>query len=126
MNAVAGELFTCTRCAWSDDQERFFTEGLCNPCHRKQNPIDVGMLFLIDAGGEDSPHPSRIADGSAKFNMGLPPVETVVGVKPDGKPKLATRPITNHELGSNRGVREYAKRNGLIPTSEGRFRGIGR
>ncbi|MGB8966841.1 MAG: hypothetical protein WCB99_14490, partial [Candidatus Cybelea sp.] len=66
------------------------------------NPFAGGPLaVLIDAGGEDSPHPQRIADGTAQVNLGLPPVRMDDGT---------TRPVTNYELGSNAGVREYAKR----------------
>lgn len=89
------------------------------------NPYGSGPLaVLIDAGGEDSPHPDRIADGTAGINLGLPPVETVVGTRPDGKAKLESRPITHHELANNRGVREYAKRNNLEPMTRGRYRGL--
>lgn len=79
----------------------------------------------IDSAAEDSRDPRRVSDGTAGFNMGLPPVETVIGMRKDGKPKLATRPVTNNELGSSRAVREYAKRNGLIPVSNGVKRAVG-
>jgi hypothetical protein len=89
------------------------------------NPFGSGLLqVLIDAGGEDSPHPERIADGTAGYNMGLPPVETVAGTRPNGKPALVARPVTHHELANNRGVREYAKRHGVEPMTRGRYRGL--
>lgn len=78
----------------------------------------------IDAASEDVPIPGRIADGSAGYNAGLPGVNTQIGIRPDGKPRLAYRPITNAELGSNRGVREYAKRHGLEPADGGRYKTI--
>jgi hypothetical protein len=70
--------------------------------------------MLVDAGGEDSPHPDRIADGSHVFNAGLPPIKTDDG----------WRPISNAELANNHGVREYAKRSGLQPLSRGRYRAL--
>lgn len=76
----------------------------------------------IDAGGEDAAMSKRVQDGTAQFNMGLPGVETRVGTRADGKAKTEYRPITNRELGSNAGVREYAKRHGLTPIEGGRYR----
>ena len=78
----------------------------------------------IDAGGEDARLPERVADGSAKFNVGLPGIDTVVGQRPDGKPRLAYRPITNHEVGSNKNAREIAKRNGLEMIGSGSYRSV--
>lgn len=80
----------------------------------------------IDAGGEDVREGERVQDGSSGWNLGVPGVETVVGTRPDGKPKTEYRPMTNHELGSNRGVREYAKRHNLTPVDAGRYRTVGR
>lgn len=80
----------------------------------------------IECAGDDVKNPARVADGTAQFNIGLPGVETVVGVRPDGKPKLAYRPITHNEVGSNRNAREIAKRNGLQPGGEGAYRSVGR
>lgn len=76
----------------------------------------------IDAGGEDAGTPQRINEGTSHLNLGLPGVETVVGKRGDGKNKTTYRPVTNAELGSNAGVREYAKRHGLVPQDGGRFR----
>jgi hypothetical protein len=78
----------------------------------------------IDAGGEDSPIPERVADGTAHFNAGLPGIDKDVGTRPDGKRALEYRPITNHELGSNRNIKEYAKRHGLEPLDGGRYRSL--
>ena len=83
----------------------------CFDCSRISNPYaGSGPLVLIDAGGEDTPHPARIADGTSHLNLGLPPVNG--------------RPVTHHELANNHGVREYAKRHGLEPMTKGRYRGL--
>lgn len=82
----------------------------CSPPSQFGPPLAI----LVDAGGEDNPHPDRVADGSHVFNAGLPPIETSDG----------WRPVANAELGNNRGVREYAKRHGLEPISRGRYRGV--
>ena len=92
------------------------TEGSLCPWCGPPNPFGSGPLAVfIDAGGEDSPLLSRIADGSAGWNAGLPPIDNGDGT---------SRPVTNHELRNNRGVREYAKRNGLEPLTTGRYRGL--
>jgi hypothetical protein len=95
-------------------REHLLVVGEVCPRCSPPNPFGSGPVVLVDAGGEDSPHPERIADGSASFNAGLPPIET-----PDG-----VRPVTNRELGNNRGVREYAKRHGIEPLNSGRWRGL--
>ena len=80
----------------------------------------------IETTGEDSRDPARVRDGTQGSNLGLPPVETVVGTRADGKPKTSTRPVSNNELGGKRGVVEYAKRHGLVPhESRGQFRPLG-
>lgn len=78
----------------------------------------------IDAAGESSTDPRRLADGSAHFNIGLPGVDTVVGTRPDGKPQLAYRPRTHHEVGSNANAREIAKRHGLEMMGSGAYRTV--
>lgn len=101
----------CPRCG----REHLLKPGETCPFCAGPNPFGGGPLaMLVDAGGEDSPHPDRIADGSHRFNLGLPPVETDRGA----------RPVTNRELGNNAGVREYAKRHNLEPQSRGRYRGL--
>jgi hypothetical protein len=88
----------------------------CFDCDHAKSPYAGGApLVLIDAGGENSPHPQRIIDGTSHINLGLPPVATGVG---------ESRPVTHVELGSNWGVREYAKRHGVEPMSRGRYRGL--
>ena len=75
-------------------------------------------------GGEDVTTAARVAEGTSHINIGLPPVETIVGKRADGKPRLATRPVTHNELGTARGAREYAKRHGLIPQGD-TYRAVG-
>ena len=79
----------------------------------------------IDATGEDSGDPRRIRDGSSVFNLGLSGVETTIGTRADGKPKLAYRPLTHHEVGSRGKAREIALRQGLEPAGGGAYRVIG-
>ena len=80
----------------------------------------------IEAADAPSSDPQRVKDGTSEFNLGLPGVDTVVGTRADGKPKLAYRPLTHNEVGTNRNMREIAKRNGLIPMERGSFRAIGK
>ena len=79
----------------------------------------------IDTAGEDSRHPERIADGSARFNMGLKGIDTPIGTNPDGTAKLAYRAVANNELASRRAVKEYAKRTGCTPLESSCKRAIG-
>jgi len=83
------------------------------------------VQMRVDSSGEDSRDPRRVADGSASWNIGLPGVDAVVGTRPDGKPKLAYRPLSNHEVSSNRKRREIAARHGLTPTEKAAYRPIG-
>lgn len=83
------------------------------------------VQMRVDSAGEDSKDPRRIADGSASWNAGLPGVETVIGQRRDGKPKLAYRPLSNSEVSSNRKRREIAARHGLTPTEKAAYRPIG-
>jgi len=100
------EEFACIKCGKPDSRCWFNRDEPCFECSKQK----VGLLVLIDAGGEDTPHPARIADGTSHINLGLPPK--------DG------RPVTHRELSNNRGVREYAKRHGLEPMTRGRYRGL--
>jgi hypothetical protein len=79
----------------------------------------------IDSAGEDSTDPRRIADGSAGYNLGLRGIDTVVGTRPDGTPMLEYRPLTNHEVSSNRARSEAAKRQGMTPMERGSYRPLG-
>lgn len=100
------------------------TDGRCFHCSNAHNPY-LGIGMSIEVGCEDSRDPERVADGTASFNMGLPGVETVVGKRADGKPKLAYRPVSNNELATARSRREYAARHGLKPMAEKTFRAVG-
>lgn len=79
----------------------------------------------IDSAGEDSTDPRRIADGSAGWNLGLRGIDTVVGTRPDGSKMLEYRPLTNHEVSSNRARSEAAKRQGMTPMERGSYRPLG-
>ncbi|MDE2105312.1 MAG: hypothetical protein KGL39_49255 [Patescibacteria group bacterium] len=100
------------------------TDGRCFHCSNAHNPF-LGIGMRIETGSEDSTDPARVADGTSRFNMGLPGVETVVGTRADGQPKLAYRPVSNNELATARARREYAKRHGLEPKVEKTFRAVG-
>lgn len=78
----------------------------------------------VDATGDDATDPSRVADGSSRFNLGLRGIDTVCGTRPDGKPQLSYRPLTHNEVGSRRKAREIALRQGLEPAG-GAYRSIG-
>lgn len=98
------------------------TCGLCaKPAPQSFSP-EYFFGARIDAGGENVTDAARVKDGSSGWNAGLPGVETQVGVRADGKKKTTYRPITHAELGSNAGVREYAKTKGLTAIDGGRFR----
>jgi len=79
----------------------------------------------IDSAGEDSADPRRIADGTAGFNLGLRGVEEQIGVRPDGKPMLSYRPLTNAEVSSNHARSERAKRQGMTPFEGKTYRPLG-
>lgn len=87
-------------------------------------PANIPQM-RVESAGEDSRDPARVADGTEKFNLGLRGVDTPIGKRPDGRPRLAYRPLTNHEAGSNRKIREIAKRQGLTPAYNGAYRPIG-
>jgi hypothetical protein len=95
-----------------------------NFCPQSFGPANA-VEMRVDSAGEDSRDPRRVADGSASWNIGLPGVDAVVGTRPDGKPKLAYRPLSNHEVSSNRKRREIAARHGLTPTEKAAYRPIG-
>lgn len=95
----------------------------CFACWRAANPVSLPNV-RIDAAGDDSSDPSRVADGTAKFNSGLRGVEIDTGRRKNGKAALDYRPITNHEVGSNANRRELAKRQGLGVYEPGIYRGL--
>ena len=113
---ISDEKFACVKCGAPDSRCYYNRNDPCFNCSKQT----VGLVVLIDAGGEDSPHPARIADGTAHINLGLPPVAT----GRDSEGRYTCRPVTNQELGSNYGVREYAKRHGVEPMTRGRYRGL--
>lgn len=106
----------CSDCGVEHLAEKVAIESYCFNCKQYRNGGPRYSVYAsIDAGGEDSTDPRRIADGTAAFNVGLPGVETQVGVRADGRPKLHYRAVTNNELATSRGVREYARRHNLEP-----------
>ncbi len=81
----------------------------------------------IDSAGEDlaaAVNPGRAADGTNRFNLGLRGVETSLGRDASGKERLAYRPISNAEVGSNQNARELAARHNLTPIESGRYRSL--
>lgn len=99
----------------------------CFGCGQAANPFAAkGIRFSVDATGEDSAHPSRIADGTAHYNLALPPVMEPTGVRDAyGQMKMKSRPRAHNEVGTARGLREEAKRAGLTPTQTAK-RAIGK
>jgi hypothetical protein len=106
--------FACIECGTADARCWFNRDDPCFECSQRRRD-GSSLLILIDAGGEDTPHPQRIMDGTSHRNLGLPPTYNSDG---------STRPVTHAELGSNWGVREYAKRNNVEPMTRGRYRGL--
>ncbi len=92
----------------------FLHARVCFDCELQGNPY-LGINLSCTVAGEPSSDPRRRVDGTSEFNMGLPGVDTVIGTRADGKPKLAYRPISHNELATDRKRKEYAKRKGLIP-----------
>jgi hypothetical protein len=92
-------------------------EPLCFDCTHQANPFAGKQIHMsVDATGEDSTNPSRVADGTQGFNMGLPPVTERTGqVDAYGQHKVKSRPRANNEFASARRLREAAKRNNLTP-----------
>jgi len=135
-SSIMGVPIYPTRCPLHGDTEIFarMSDPRPFPCPVPACGLPMTQVFhpeslphaRIEVSGEDSTDPRRVADGTADVNAGLPGVDTVVGTRPDGKPKLEYRPITNNELRSKRGVAEYAKRHGLVPVeSRGQYRPLG-
>lgn len=121
MHTVEDECFierTCAECGAEHYNYPSVKYSLCFKCSNATNPYALKNLnFSIDAGPEDSTNPTRIKDGSAKFNLALP------GVVEEWGPKNAygqrtikrKRPVANNEIASTRRLREMAKKNGLTP-----------
>ena len=89
----------------------------CFDCSHRSNPYAAkGIRMSVDAAGEDSTDPRRIADGSASYNYGLPGIPgEVIGKDAYGKTKREIRQVHNNEITSGRKLREMAKRAGLTP-----------
>ena len=60
----------------------------CFDCAKPANHY-ASIRFSVDATGEDSRNPARVKDGTAGFNMGLPPVTTPTC--PSSAPSMKTR-----------------------------------
>ena len=98
----------------------------CFDCAQQSNEFaQKAIRMSVEAEGEDSRNPQRIAEGTSQFNIGLRGVDTVVGTHPDGTAKLSYRPIAHNELPSARARREYAKRTGCTPAAESVKRAVG-
>src|SRR6185437_6514420 len=84
------------------DSSNFFCEA--DPdCHEPaEQIIKTAPYMSVSAEGEDARHSSRVADGSAAFNMALPGVDRVVGKRANGKAAMEYRPITHNELPTKR------------------------
>lgn len=91
---------------------------VCYECSRAQNPFaDKGIQMSVDASGEDSTHPARIADGSHIYNFGLPATDVEYGTKNAYGQRTVkrSRPVANNEIASARRLKELAKRNNMTP-----------
>ena len=62
------------------------------------------------------------SDGTKGMMLGFPGVETVVGRRENGKDATEYRPVFASEMPTRRSQLEYAKRHGLSPADNGRFR----
>lgn len=87
----------------------------CFDCGQLRNPYAAKAIRMsVDATGEDSDNPQRIAEGTAGDNLALPPVMEPTGVRDAyGQMKMKARPVTHNEVGGARGLREAAKRANL-------------
>jgi hypothetical protein len=100
--------------------------GICAGAARVVPVVNSGGV-RIDAAGDDLTArnaPQRVADGSAKYNIGLKGVEVSLGRDASGKERRSYRPITNAEVGSNARAAELAKRQGLTPIDGARYRSV--
>ncbi len=120
--ASSWEKRACAKCGTEHLAKALARVPLCFDC-REPSPFCANVS--IEVGCENSSDPRRIADGSARFNAGLPGVSTEIGKRPDGSAALSYRPITNDELGTARARREYAKRVGLEPQTAKVKRALG-
>jgi len=128
---VSHEMRACSQCGGEHLAPVAEKTPQCFACWRKAHPFEGVAAARIDAAGEDSTDPRRIADGTAHLNLGMPPVEKVVGTRvapgdPNlhGRPALEMRPMTNREVSSNVRRRELAARAGLQPVERGVYRSV--
>jgi len=126
------EMRACVACGTDTLAALADTAPQCFRCYRAAHPFEGVPNARIDAAGDDSRDPRRIADGTAHLNIGMAPIETVVGTRVSGdpalhgRPALATRPMTNHEISSNVKRRDLAARAGLTPMERGVYRPLPR
>jgi hypothetical protein len=134
--AQMGQLFRQRACATatatdSSDQENPWEHRACSQCGERHlalkadaaplcfdcspNPYkEKGIRMSVDAAGDDSTVPARIAEGTQGFNMALPPVEgEIIGKDAYGQTRRKLRPVAHNEIASNRQLKEKAKRAGL-------------
>jgi hypothetical protein len=121
VNMVEGEAFVarvCADCGGCTLDYPSIDNPLCYSCCHATNPYAAKSLnFSIDVGPQDSTHPTRIANGTAEFNLALP------GVVEEWGPRNAygqrtvkkSRPIANSEIASSRRLKEFAKRANMTP-----------
>jgi hypothetical protein len=113
-----GEAWVVRFCILCGDQTRDYPSAKspqCFSCGNAKNPYAAKNIRMsVDAAGEDSTNPARIADGTDKYNMALPDVPgEVIGKDAYGMTKRRMRPVLNSEIASTRQLREMGKRAGL-------------
>ena len=88
---------------------------LCFDCSNARNPYaQKNIRMSVDAVGEASSNPTRLADGTADFNVALPDVRgEVIGRDAYGQIKRRQRPVHNNEVPSIRSLKEAGRRAGL-------------
>jgi hypothetical protein len=92
-------------------------EPVCFDCGQTRNPYAAKNIRMsVDATGDPSTNPQRIREGTAEYNMGLPPVAgEIIGRDAYGQIKRKRRPVHNNELASARRAKEMAKQANLTP-----------
>jgi hypothetical protein len=89
----------------------------CFDCAHAANPYAAKAVQMsVDATGEDSTDPRRVADKTAEFNVALPPVEgAIIGKDAYGQTRRKLRPVAHNEVTSARRLKERAKEANLTP-----------
>ena len=116
--ATAERTYPCSECG-----KQSKNKVTCLDCRLQSGTFTFGISASSE--GEDSTNASRVADGTAGFNLGLPPVDTFHGVRPNGTRAVTSRPITHNELPTKRKREDYAKAHGLVPMGDTK-RAVGR